>query len=280
MDFFRGRGDKSWKHEQQQHSDVNSFRRKSSSPEREPPMRLQRSPPKNKMQNFMQMKSSRQQIKFLMEKTQKEANWDMDNDSDVRGGSDDDADDEVEQLNAHYSDPRIWRAIDALKEAVEPLPKQICGVGGTWGSGFDRENFFVPGIKWQDGNRDIIPPFLVQYECRMENIRRALIKPKNRYRLRMMAYATLQYNPLKQNKFLDRKRAVLSKEKAVHLTCGCQRTKRLSKMSEDLNTGKNKLLQKSYNCGEKCVNRCTNCECSKISCPSALYCTNRHFQLF
>ena len=33
------------------------------------------------------MKSSRQQIKFLMEKTQNAANWDMDNDSDLKGGS-------------------------------------------------------------------------------------------------------------------------------------------------------------------------------------------------
>ena len=72
----------------------------------------------------------------------------------------------------------------------------------------------------------------MQYECRMENIRRALVRPENRYRLRMMAYATLQFNPLKQNKFLDRKRTVLTKDKAVHLTCGCHRTKRLSKMNE------------------------------------------------
>ena len=31
--------------------------------------------------------SSRQQVKFLMQKTQQEENWDMDNDSDLRGGS-------------------------------------------------------------------------------------------------------------------------------------------------------------------------------------------------
>lgn len=31
--------------------------------------------------------SSRQQVKYLMQKTQKEAGWDMDNDSDLKGGS-------------------------------------------------------------------------------------------------------------------------------------------------------------------------------------------------
>ena len=31
--------------------------------------------------------SARQQVKFLMQKTKDEANWDMDNDSDLKGGS-------------------------------------------------------------------------------------------------------------------------------------------------------------------------------------------------
>jgi len=31
--------------------------------------------------------SSRQQVKYLMQKTQQEAGWDMDNDSDLKGGS-------------------------------------------------------------------------------------------------------------------------------------------------------------------------------------------------
>ena len=31
--------------------------------------------------------SSRQQVKYLLQKTQKEAAWDMDNDSDLKGGS-------------------------------------------------------------------------------------------------------------------------------------------------------------------------------------------------
>ena len=42
--------------------------------------------------------SSRMQIKFLMEKTREEANWDMDNDSDVRGGSEVDICDDDELL--------------------------------------------------------------------------------------------------------------------------------------------------------------------------------------
>jgi hypothetical protein len=31
--------------------------------------------------------SSRQQVKYLMQKTQQEAGWDMDNDSDLKGGT-------------------------------------------------------------------------------------------------------------------------------------------------------------------------------------------------
>ena len=53
--------------------------------------------PQPKKKTILQTMSSRLQIKFLMEKTREEANWDMDNDSDVRGGSEDDicGDDEL-----------------------------------------------------------------------------------------------------------------------------------------------------------------------------------------
>lgn len=41
----------------------------------------------NKRNKYLQGMSSRQQVKFLMQKTKEEANWVLGNDSDVKGGS-------------------------------------------------------------------------------------------------------------------------------------------------------------------------------------------------
>lgn len=133
-DFFRGR-DKS-SHSLAGHS-ANSFRR-SPTEEREPQVP---DSPLPKKKTILQTMSSRLQIKFLMEKTREEANWDMDNDSDVRGGSEDDMDDDDELLKNHYSDKRLWKAIDSLFTGVESLPSQIAGIGGTWGFGYDQSDF-------------------------------------------------------------------------------------------------------------------------------------------
>jgi len=39
----------------------------------------------NKRNKFLSGMTSRQQVQFLMQKTQQEADWDMDNDSEIKG---------------------------------------------------------------------------------------------------------------------------------------------------------------------------------------------------
>lgn len=73
--------------------------------------------------------------------------------------------------------------------------------------------------------------------------------------------------------------------------CSCFKTKKLSKIidMQKMSQKKTKHIdymnhesttRDSYNCGEKCFNRGMNWECSLLSCPSDVNCTNRHFQLF
>ena len=72
---------------------------------------------------------------------------------------------------------------------------------------------------------------MIQYEKRMEYMRRKMWR-EQRYRLRMLAYSTFQFNPIKQNRFLERKKVIFTKDKARALVCSCQKTKKLSKMLE------------------------------------------------
>ena len=70
----------------------------------------------------------------------------------------------------------------------------------------------------------------------------------------------------------------MTKDKARMITCECNKSKRLSKMIQPYKISvRKKAEQKAFNCGEKCVNRSMNCECSHLSCPSQTYCTNRNF---
>ena len=72
--------------------------------------------------------SYRLQLKFLMQKTSKEANWDMDKDSEVRSHSDSEEDQEI--LKGYYKHQTMWKAIEKLNEAPLVEPK-IVGVGGS-----------------------------------------------------------------------------------------------------------------------------------------------------
>jgi len=53
--------------------------------------------------------SSRQQVKYLMQKTQQEAGWDMDNDSDLKGGSES-SENENDMIKEYYSNPHMWKS--------------------------------------------------------------------------------------------------------------------------------------------------------------------------
>lgn len=175
---------------------------------------------------------------------------------------------------------------------VQPYIK---GIGGTWGTGFQdsyplNQNDIIQIQESDNGNGDSTEPFMIQYEKRMEFMRRKMFR-EQLYRLRMLAYSTFQFNPIKQNKFLERKKVIFTKDKARALICSCQKTKKLSKMLEQqqpqqanrmqeylrTRTAAAKTQNSTYNCGEKCFNRGMNCECSLLSCPSDVYCTNRHF---
>ena len=183
-------------------------------------------------QSFLQGMSSRLQVKYLMEKTCLSTNWDMDNDSEIKGGSDCDSEDDHDAMRDYYEDRRYWKATKLMFDQQEPKASDkvdpiITGIGGSWGLGI-RDG--LAGNAKVDNDNDQLDPFYIQYEKRMEFVRRQLVRKEYRHRLRMLAYSTLQFKPIKQNKFLDRKRAVFTKDKARTLTCACQKTKRLNKM--------------------------------------------------
>lgn len=54
-----------------------------------------------KVNKFLSGLSVRQQVKFLMEKTKQEANWDMDKDSDIKNGSES-SQDENDMIKNYY----------------------------------------------------------------------------------------------------------------------------------------------------------------------------------
>jgi len=56
---------------------------------------------------------------------------------------------------------------------------------------------------------ETVEPFFIQYEKRMEYIRRLMVQ-EQMYRLRMLALSTQSFNPIKQNKYLDRKKNVFT----------------------------------------------------------------------
>lgn len=124
----------------------------------------------------------------------------------------------------------MWRATfisgkDGLAEAGSGITPVIRGVGGCWGQGVNDCNYSVEPSPGKEGA--LVEPFYVQYEKRMEYLRRILVQ-KQRYRLRMYAYSTLQFNPIKANKFLDRKKNLFTERDAQ--ICSCVKAKTSSKM--------------------------------------------------
>ena len=71
-------------------------------------------PSKKEKTNKFQAMSYRLQLKFLMQKTSKEANWDMDKDSEVRSHSDSEEDQEI--LKGYYKHQSMWKSIEKLTE--------------------------------------------------------------------------------------------------------------------------------------------------------------------
>lgn len=107
----------------------------------------------------------------------------------------------------------------------------------------------------------------------MEFIRELSLQ-EQKYRWRMYAMSTVNFIPIKHNKFLERKKNVFT-DRDAH-TCNCLKTKKLQKV---LDRGKGKEFQ-SFNCEKYCLNRSLNIECSNLTCPCGNYCQNRHFQAF
>lgn len=130
--------------------------------------------------SFLQGMSSRLQVKYLMEKTCLSTNWDMDNDSEFKGGSDCDSEDDHDEMRDYYEDRRYWKATRLMfEDAPKPsdvIDPSISGIGGCWGLGTrdgygDLAAAVEPQVK-ADEDGDTLPPFFVQYERRMEHLRR------------------------------------------------------------------------------------------------------------
>jgi hypothetical protein len=80
-----------------------------------------------------------------------------------------------------------------------------------------------------------------------------------------------QFNPIKKNKYLERKRYMLTEKEATALVCTCERA--TARKNEDRNP------HQSFNCGNSCLNWCVAAECCPWTCPCGPYCKNRRFQL-
>ena len=95
---------------------------------------------------------------------------------------------------------------------------------------------------------------------------------EHRERFRLLAHSLSQFQPIKKNKYLERKRYMLTeKEASSQLICNCQKAS--AKKNEKSNP------MQSFNCGERCINRCVSTECFASTCPSGPFCKNRKFQL-
>lgn len=70
----------------------------------------------------------------------------------------------------------------------------IRGIGGSWGQGtrdeFEKEHQQLLVKVQNSKSSDFVEPFFIQYEKRMEFLRRKMVN-QQKYRLRMFAYATL-----------------------------------------------------------------------------------------
>ena len=85
----------------------------------------------------------------------------------------------------------MWKASfkkDPGGKKAQALSTQIKGLAGYW---IDEPLNDKPGLFG-----DSVEPFFIQYEKRMECLRKKMIQ-EQKYRLRMYAYATLQFNPIK-----------------------------------------------------------------------------------
>ncbi|CDW74666.1 set domain containing protein [Stylonychia lemnae] len=171
--------------------------------------------------------SSRQQVLYLLQKTQKEANWDMENDSDFQ---DELSQETYQNTNDELQQPSKRRVLDSYSV-----------------------------------------PYNEELEIKREKMRQQEIK-NHPERFRLLAYSLSQFTPIKKNKYLERKRHILLEKEANQLlVCNCQRS--TIKKNEKTNP-----LQ-SFNCGERCINRCVSTECCVQTCPSGAFCKNRRFQL-
>lgn len=81
-----------------------------------------------------------------MQKTKEEANWVLENDSDIKGGSESSEDDN-QQLRDYYGSSEMWKASFVIDQKTSEnkmkmirtnafVQPYIKGIGGTWGTGF------------------------------------------------------------------------------------------------------------------------------------------------
>lgn len=66
-------------------------------------------------------------------------------------------------------------------------------------------------------------PFFIQYEKRMEYMRQKLVQVQ-KYRLRMYALSSLNFTPIRTNRYLERKKNLFTERDAQ--TCSCIKTKK------------------------------------------------------
>ena len=142
----------------------------------------------------------------------------------------------------------MWQStFKKLKSTETGISPVVRGIGGCWGleslDPHSSSNRIQDTLFDNQQNGDSVEPFYIQYEQRMECMRRVMIQ-EQKHRLRMFALSTLQYTPIKQNKFLDRKKNIFTDAHAQNYICTCQKTKKISKMVEQDELSKKKQLWK------------------------------------
>jgi len=78
-----------------------------------------------------------------------------------------------------------------------------------------------------------------------------------------------QFEPIKRNKYLERKRIAFSTKDCYQNACNCKKFDPKFYSEKEF---------KAANCGLNCLNKCVAVECYLGSCPAKQFCQNRRFQ--
>jgi hypothetical protein len=111
-----------------------------------------------------------------------------------------------------------------------------------------------------------LPDYHEYFLQKKQKFRNNLPKHVMDERNKLLKMSIKEYQPIKKNIYIDRKKYPFLEDHAM--LCSCDRPRRKTGGEDEM-----------FGCGKSCLNKMVSTECVETICPSGRACRNRRFQL-